>query len=239
MSAALSADVEVENPAALFGGSTSRFASQRRGNFRVMALGTSVSAGVLGGAIALARGLSPGSEEDVRMMLATARSDAAWRPTSGAGLLDMRAWLTLREGTDTSDALSVSCTRTWIAPGASDVQLIARTPSRGSRALTLVAVGPWGVEPMRYVDVQDGFGSVQLNTPSWATQVVTIEAREGDVLRGRCVLHVSLDGAPNAPRALGGCAASNRAASNQRSGAFWLYASLAWLLMTARGRRST
>lgn len=233
VSAALSADVEVENPSALFGGSTSRFAAQRRGTNRVMALGTSISAGVLGGAIALARGLRPGSEEDVRTMLASAHSEEAWLPTSGAGLLDMRPWLLLREGTESSDALRVGCTRTWITPSAADVSLIARAPSLSPRVLSLFAVGPFGEAPMGVLDVQHGFGSTQLDTPSWATTEVRIEAREGDEVRGECVLQVTLDGAPGSPQALGGCAVAAG-----RCDALWLYAGLACLLTRARGRRS-
>lgn len=233
VSAALSADVEVENPSALFGGSASRYAAQRRGAHRVMALGTSISAGVLGGAIALARGLRPGSEADVRSMLATARSEEAWRPTSGAGLLDMRAWLLLREGTDGSDALRVGCTRTWITPNASDVHLVARAPSRSSQRLSLFAVGPLGEVAMGSLEMQQGFGSVQINTPAWATREVRIEAREGAEVRGECVLHVTLDGTPNVPRALGGCAAGA-----PRCESLWLYAGLVCLLIRARGRRS-
>ena len=237
VSAALSEDLEAENPAALFGGSTARLASQRRGTNRVMALGTSISAAVVGGAIALARGLAPGSEDDVRMLLGTARAEDAWRATSGMGLVDLEAWIRMREGTD-GDALRVGCTRDWALPSANDVQIVARSNSHAPQAFSLFALHASQTQALGSLDLREGLGVARLDLPSWATSEVRVEARAGDVVRGECVLRVTLDGAPNPPRAFGGCTATSRVSTTWWTSTWWVLLALLGWLRRGRDRRS-
>jgi hypothetical protein len=153
------------------------------------------------------------------------------------GLIDLEAWIRMREGTD-GDALRVGCTRDWALPSANDVQIVARSDSHTPQAFSLFAVGDRQAQALGSLDVREGLGVARLDLPSWATSEVRVEARAGDVVRGECVLRVTLDGAPNPPRAFGGCTATSRVSTTWWTSTWWVLLALLGWLRRGRDRRS-
>ncbi len=240
---ALSADLDPGDPHNLVGGSAARLASLRAGSDRVAVAGTSFAAPLVGGAVALALSLEPSrGTADRHLLLATARRvvDAAWSPESGAGVLDVEAFVAARarcaEGCAAAHPWTSSflTTRSSVHPGARDLWLFARLAGRHGEpaydgALTVRLPTGESLD----VPVVAGIASAPLPPPGGrAGDVLVYEARAGDLALEPVRVRLHADDARDAwgIRARGGgCSASSA------SGRFaWL---VPVLLVLVRRRR--
>ncbi len=110
-----------------------------RGADRIAATGTSLSAAIVAGAIAIARGASPSrGASEASLLAASARSiEGPYAPEAGAGALDLPAYLALRERRpgELAEALELGCTARAITPRASDVAIVVRSRGGGTTRL--------------------------------------------------------------------------------------------------------
>ncbi|WP_053236421.1 S8 family serine peptidase [Sandaracinus amylolyticus] len=133
--AALSSDLEPDDPWNLIGGSRPVLDRRRVDETHLVLEGSSAAAAVVAGAYALALATSPADLERDRALLATTTdaTDAtdAWTDTRGAGVLRVDRWLDARLAPDVARAIdpersALSLTRTLALPRATDVHAIAR-----------------------------------------------------------------------------------------------------------------
>lgn len=249
--AALSRDLDPTDPEALFQGAIGQFESRRRGEERIAVAGTSISAAIVAGAIALARARSDGATIDERAALAASAarvSDAArvpFDPRIGWGQLDLPRYLAARERIGpASGPFEIGCTRAFVVPGARDVALVARAHD-GSRASFDVEVEDADHRAARLrARFEFGVAIVPLALPPRPLgSRYDIVLREHDAERGRCTLKVSPDGAEFLhARAFGGgsCTAwgAGRSTRFPYLACGGLCGGLAWRARWQRRRRS-
>jgi hypothetical protein len=263
MIAALSGSFDPDDPEGFLGGSRARFEAQRRGLDRVAVAGTSVAAGVVAGAIALARAIDArpidegpsegGVHDEVALLAASAGPSAPsevgpFAVGRGAGLLSVPRYVALRAGRprDPDAPLETGCTRTRVVPSARDVAFVARSAAGGSEAFDVVLVDGARELVLARAETREGWAAVPLALPPLEVgREVRLEARgrsgsgRGATGAETCVLRVvSSEGSMSAPvvGGAGGCAVSPRGARARSTGA-WPGVLLV-LALAARARRA-
>lgn len=129
--AARSHDVDPADPEALVHGRVSDWSRLSQPDDRLAVAGTSVSAAIVAGALALAIEAAPLDPERDRELLAFSAAhagDAAFTPTRGFGSLDVLAFLTARATSTTAPATrgTLSASRSFVTPGETELALAFR-----------------------------------------------------------------------------------------------------------------
>jgi subtilisin family serine protease len=138
--AALSGDLVPGAAHDLIGGSRVTLDRRSLGADRIAVEGSSIAAAIVAGAHALAYSVSPADRRrDVALLRATARGDAPWSASAGAGELAIDAWLDARAGRDAGGGIDrtrsgLALTRSLAVPGA-ELVAIARILDVGGRPL--------------------------------------------------------------------------------------------------------
>ncbi|MCS6857720.1 MAG: S8 family serine peptidase, partial [Sandaracinaceae bacterium] len=128
---ALSSDLDPSAKGAIVKGE--QFHRLRRGEGRVAMAGTSISAAIVGGALALARGVAPGTRSDFSLLAATAAqlTDKVFDPRVGAGLLRVDRLAFLRAQPPEMGDLEHGCVFSQQSPSQWNVWLIVRSRGGG------------------------------------------------------------------------------------------------------------
>ncbi|UJR87178.1 S8 family serine peptidase [Sandaracinus amylolyticus] len=130
--AALSSDLEPDDPWNLIGGSRPVLDRRRVDETHLVIEGSSAAAAVVAGAYALALSTAPADlARDRALLTTTADATDAWTDTRGAGVLRLDRWLDARLAPDVARTIdparsAVSLTRTIALPRATDVHAIVR-----------------------------------------------------------------------------------------------------------------
>jgi hypothetical protein len=124
--AARSSAVDPSDPEALVHGDASTWSHLAQPNDRLAIAGTSLSAAIVAGALALAYETAPSETERDRdrLALSASRTDAPFLPTRGFGAIDVAAFLAARTSHDGPvTQLAISASRAFTTPGASNLWL--------------------------------------------------------------------------------------------------------------------
>lgn len=218
MVTALSGAFDPDDPEGFLGGSRARFEGQRRGLDRVAVAGTSVAAGVVAGAVALARSLEARPRDEPSLLAASATTitpsdEGPFASGRGAGLLSLPRYVALREGRSLApDALlETGCTRTTVTPAARDVAFVARSAAGAVEVFDVVLVDGTRETILARGRTRDGWAAVPLALPpAELGRGLRVEARGVAAGAQTCALRVSSSaGSTVAPaRGAGGCSAS-------------------------------
>ncbi|MFO0714372.1 MAG: S8 family serine peptidase [Sandaracinus sp.] len=207
--AARSSALDPSDEEALFAGSVDRFERMRRGEDRLAIAGTSLSAAIVAGAVALARATAISSRDERSLLAASARAlEGAAQPHDlrvGSGVLDLPAYTALRAAPPGSvDAVEFGCTRADVTPAASDLWLTARARGGGAER---VQVRARGSSTTSVLVMRDGWGQTPVALPRAAAgEVLEVEAGSGDRLEIVCAVPVVLGPGSRAPLSpAGGC----------------------------------
>lgn len=180
-----------------------------RGEDRLASAGTSLAAGVVAGAIALARAAPTRGHADVwpideRVLLArTARAEAVYDAGLGAGVLDAAAYVSVPSSGALSERLDLGCTRSLTSPASSDVHVVLRSGGGGEgRVRTRVRGEPWSGTRWMH----QGYVAVPLTVPArvLGTELVVEAELEGRIEHACSVVLGEPGAAP--PQLAGGCA---------------------------------
>ncbi len=135
--AARSSAVDPGDPEALVHGRAADWSRLSQPDDRLAIAGTSVSAALVAGALALAveaAPLDPERDRDLLAFSAMRDRDAAFTPARGFGAIDVFAFLSARAGATTRAASSgvLSASRAFTTPGASDLSLALLASAGGA-----------------------------------------------------------------------------------------------------------
>ena len=122
---------DVEN---LFRGDAAAIERHRQGADHVAVAGTSVSAALVAGALALAfeQGLADPARDRSLLAFTATRTSVPFTPRRGFGRLDVPAFLAARSGPRASARdLTLCATRAFVTPGADDLALVALATAEG------------------------------------------------------------------------------------------------------------
>lgn len=197
---ARSLDVEPSDPENLVGGSSGVWSSRTRGADRFALSGSSLSAGFVGGLVALGRAQDPDAALDEAAVLAASAessSEAAWDARRGAGQVDAVAYIArhraLAEAREArAEGVAFACTVTRVRPDGGAVHVVARARAGGVGRFALSVDG----RVVGTLALADGLGEAALVLPArTAGEIWSITARgEGSGEESiACELPVTLD----------------------------------------------